>query len=79
MSSAHFSVGLFFIVVVECKSCLYILEISLLSVASFANIFPRSVGHLFVLFIYVFIFAVQKLISVIRFYLFIFISIAWGG
>ena len=45
-------------------SCLYILEINLLSVASFANIFSHSEGCLFVLFMVSF--AVQKLLSLIR-------------
>ena len=46
-------------------SCLYILEIKPL-VASFANIFSNSVGCLFVLFMVSF--AVQKLVSLIRFH-----------
>ena len=33
----------------SCMSCLYILEINPLSVASFADIFSHSVGCLFVL------------------------------
>ena len=45
-------------------SCLYILEIKHLSVASFANIFSYSVGCLLVLFMVSF--AVQKLVSLIR-------------
>jgi len=57
---AHFSVGLFgFSLLLSCMSCLYILEIRLLLVMSFANIFFQSVGHLFVL--SVISFAVQKL------------------
>ena len=51
-------------------SCLYILEINLLSVASLANIFSQSEGCLFVLFMVSF--AVQKLLSFIRSHLFIF-------
>ena len=60
-------------------SCLYILEINPLSVVSFAIIFSHSEGCLFVLFIVSF--AVQKLVSVIRSHLFIFvfISITLGG
>ena len=50
-------------------SCLSILEINPLSVASFANIFSHSVGCLFVLFMVSF--AVEKLVSLIRFHLFI--------
>ena len=77
-SSTHFSTGLFDFLLLSCMSCLYILEIKLLSVASFANIFSHSVGCLFILFMISF--AVQKLISLIRPNLFIFalISIAFG-
>ena len=56
-------------------SCLYILEINSLSVALFANIFSHSKGCLFVLFMASF--AVQKLLSLIRSHLFIFIFIAF--
>ena len=63
-SSAHFSN--FFL---NCKSCLYILDIRPLTVASFSKIFSHSVGCLFI-FIMVF-FAVQKLLSLIRYH--------WGG
>ena len=45
-------------------SCLCVLEINTLSVASFANIFSQSVGCLFILFMVSF--AVQKLVSLIR-------------
>ena len=60
-------------------SCLYILEINPLSVVSFANIFSHSEGCLFVLFMVSF--AVQKFLSLIKSYLFIFvfISITLGG
>ena len=60
-------------------SCLYILEINLLSVVSLANIFAHSQGCLFVLFMVSF--AVQKLLSLIKSHLFIFvfISVALGG
>ena len=59
-------------------SCLYILEIKPLSVALFANILSHSVACLFVLFMVSF--AVQKLVHLIRFHLFIFvfISVALG-
>ena len=43
-SSAHFWIGLFVFLIL---SCLYILEINPLSVASFANIFSHSVGCFF--------------------------------
>ena len=68
----------FIFLLLNCVSCLYILEINPLSVVSFRNIFSQSVGCLFVLFMISF--AVQKLINLIRFYLFIFafISITLG-
>ena len=76
-SFAHFSIGLFVSFVIE-LSCLYILEINPLLVASFVNIFSQSIGCLFVLFMISF--AVQKLKILIRSHLFIFafISIALG-
>ena len=49
-SSARFWIGLFVFLILSFMSCLYILEINLLSVASFANIFSHSEGCLFVLF-----------------------------
>ena len=60
-------------------SCLYILEIKPLSVASFANIFSHSEDCLFVLFMVSL--AVQKLLSSIRSHLliFVFIFITLGG
>ena len=68
----------FVFLLLSCMSCLYILEIKLLSVTSLANIFSHSVGCLFVLFMVSF--AVQKLLSLIRSHLFIFvfISVALG-
>ena len=77
--SAHFGIGLFVFVILSCVSCLYILETNSLSVASFANIFSHSEGCLFILFMVSFV--VQKLLSFIRFHLFIFvfISISLGG
>ena len=47
-SSAHFSIGLLVFFAVECMSCLYILEITSLSVASFETIFSHSLCCLFV-------------------------------
>ena len=38
-SFAHFLIGLFVFLVFSCMSCLYMLEINLLSVVSFAIIF----------------------------------------
>ena len=52
-------------------SCLYILEINPLLVASFANIFSQHMGCLFVLFVVSF--AVQKFLNLIRSHLFIFV------
>ena len=60
-------------------SCLYVLEIRPLSVASFANIFSPSIGCIFILFMAFFL--VQKPITLIGLYLsiFAFMSIALGG
>ena len=52
-SSAHFSIGLFVLLLFSCMSCLYILEIKPLLVASFANLFSHSVGCLFFSFSFV--------------------------
>ena len=77
-SSAHFLIVLFVFLILSYMSCLYILEINPLSVASFANTFSHSIGCLLVWFIVSF--AVQKLLSLIRSHLFIFafISITLG-
>ena len=56
------------------QSCLYILEVNPSLVALFGNIFAHSVGYLFVFFMVSF--AVQKLLSLIRPHLFIFVSIS---
>ena len=78
-SLAHFLIGSFIFLELSCRSCLYILEISCLSVASFAVIFSHSEGCLFTLLIVSFV--VQKLLSLIRSHLFIFafISNILGG
>ena len=60
--------------VLSCMSCLYILEIKLLSVVSFAIIFSHSKGCLITLLIVSF--AVQKLLSLIRPHLFTFVLIS---
>uniref|UniRef100_A0A8D0VKL9 Uncharacterized protein n=1 Tax=Sus scrofa TaxID=9823 RepID=A0A8D0VKL9_PIG len=60
-SFAHFSTELFIFLLLSCISCLYILEIKPLSVASFETMFSHSVSHLFVVFLVSF--AVQKLVS----------------
>ena len=72
---SHFLTGLFVFLVLSCMSCLYILEINPLSVVSFAIIFSHSEGCLFTLLIISF--AVQKLLSLIK--TFVFISITLGG
>ena len=55
-------------------SCLHILEINSSSVLSFTIIFSQSKGCLFILLIVYF--AVQKLLSLIRSHLFIFVFIS---
>ena len=78
-SLAHFLIGSFIFLELICRSCLYIFEISCLSVASFAIIFSHSEDCLYTLLIVSFI--VQKILSLIRSHLFIFvfISITVGG
>ena len=78
-SFPHVLIGLFIFLVLSCMSCLYRLEINPLSVVSFAIIFSHSEGCLFTLFVVAF--AVQKLLSLIRSHLFIFvfISVTLGG
>ena len=61
--------GLHFLLL-SCVSCLYILEINPVWVASLANIFSHSIGCLFILVMVSF--AVQKLLSLIRSRLLIF-------
>ena len=72
-SFSHFLIRLFVFLLLSCMSCLYILEINPLSVVSFAIIFSHSEGFLFTLLIVSF--AVQKLLSLIRSYLFTFVFI----
>ena len=55
-SFSHFLIGLFVFQVVTCMSCLYILEINLLSVVSFAIIFTHSEGCIFFFFFFSFLF-----------------------
>ena len=78
-SLAHFLIGLFIFLELSCMSCLYILEINSLSVASFAIIFSHSEGCLFTLLIVSLV--VQNLLSLIMSHLiiFAFISITLGG
>ena len=76
---AQFLIGSFIFLEISCRSCLYIFEISPLSVSSFAIIFSHSEGCLFTLLIVSFV--MQKLLSFIRSNLFIFafISNILGG
>ena len=77
--SSTFLIGLFVFLALCCMNCWYILEINPFSVVSFVIIFFHSEGCLFTLFIVSF--AVQKLLSIIRSYLFAFafIYITLGG
>ena len=76
---AHFLIRSFIFLELSCRSCLYIFEISCLSVTSFAIILSHSEGYLFTLLIVSFV--VQKLLILIRSHLFIFafISNILGG
>ena len=78
-SLAHFLIGSFMFLELSCRSCLYIFEISSLSVVSFAIIFSHSEGCVFTLLIVSF--ALQKRLSLIRSHLFtfVFISVTLGG
>ena len=78
-SFSYFLIGLFVFLALSCMSCLYILENNPLSVVSFAIIFSHSEGCLFTLLIV--LFAVQKLLSLIRspLFTFVFISVTLGG
>ena len=68
----------FFFWMLTCISHLYKLDINPLSVIAFGNVFSHSVGCLFILLM--FSFAVQKLLNLIRSYLFTvaFISFTLG-
>ena len=74
LSSAHFLIKLFrfFLLMLSYMSCLSILDISPLSVISFANIFSNSVSSAF--FLLMVSCAVQEALSLIRSYLFILLS-----
>ena len=78
-SFSHFFIGSFICLILSCMNCFYILEINPLSIVSFAIIFSHSEDCLFILLIASS--AVQKLLSLIRFYLFtfVFISITLGS
>ena len=73
-SLAHCLIGSFIFLELSCISCLYIFEISCLSVASFAIIFSHFEGCLFTLLIVSFV--AQKLLILIRSHLFIFAFIS---
>jgi len=76
-SFAHFSIVMLAFLLLSCISCLYILEIKPLSVASFEAIFSHSVSCLFVFLVS---FMVQNLVSLIRshWFIFAFISVTLG-
>ena len=78
-SFSHFLIRLSAFLALSCMCYLCILEISPLSVVSFAIIFSHSEGCLFTLLIVSF--AVQKLLGLIRSHLFtfVFISVTLGG
>ena len=74
-----FWLGCLFFLILSCMSCLYILEINSLSVASFAILFSHFEYCLFISIMVSF--GMQKPLSLIRFHLliFVFISIILGG
>ena len=74
---AHCLIGLFVFLVLRCMSCLYILEINYLSVASFAIIFSQSEDCLFTLLI-VLLHCAKALIRS-HLFVFAFISNILGG
>ena len=78
-SLANFLTGSFIFQILSCTICLYILDMNYLSAALLAIIFSHSEGRLFNLLIVSFV--VQKLLILIRSYLFIFafISITLEG
>ena len=78
-SLAHFLIESFIFLELCCINCLYTFEINSLSVASLAIIFSYSEDCVFTWLIVSFV--VQKLLSLIKFHLFIFpfISITLGG
>ena len=74
LENCLFRLFVFLVLSLRCIRCLYILEINPLSVVSFAIIFSHCEGCLFILFIVSF--AMQKLLSLIRSHLFIFVLIS---
>uniref|UniRef100_A0A8D0V8C4 Uncharacterized protein n=1 Tax=Sus scrofa TaxID=9823 RepID=A0A8D0V8C4_PIG len=73
-SFAHFSIGFLAFLLLSCINCSYILEIKPLSVTLFETIF----SHSFFNFFNSVSFAVQKLVSLIRSHLFIFVFISFA-
>uniref|UniRef100_A0A8D1YM34 Uncharacterized protein n=1 Tax=Sus scrofa TaxID=9823 RepID=A0A8D1YM34_PIG len=67
-SFAHFSLRLLDFLLLSCVSCLYILEIKPLSVASFETTFSHSVSCLFVVVFFLFPLLCKKLVSLMRSY-----------
>ena len=80
-SKCLFGENIYLLFISSCLICLYALEINPypLLVASFANIFSHFLDCLFILFM--FYFAVQRLLSLIRphLFIFVFIFIILGG
>ena len=74
-SLAHFFIGSSIFLELSLRSCLYIVEISCLSLASFAIIFSHSEGCLFTLLIVSFV--VQKLLIRSHLFIFAFFPIFW--
>ena len=70
-SFSHCLIGLFIFLILSCMSCLYTLEMNSLSLLLFAIIFSYSEGCIFTLLMVPFI--VQKLLSLIRSHLFIYL------
>ena len=76
-SLAHFLIGSFLFLELNCRSCLYNFEMNSLSIASFAIIFFHSEGCLFTLLVVSFV--VQKLLIRSHLFIFAFISNVLGG
>ena len=74
--SPFFLTGFFFLLVLSCMCCSHILDTNPLSVTLLADIFSHSTGCLFILLMVSF--AVQKLLTLIRFHLFIFAFISFA-
>ena len=75
MLIGHFLIGLFVFLILNFMSCLYILDMNPLSVASFENIFSHSINCLYVLLLV--FFAMKELLSLIKSHLSIFAFISF--